>query len=533
MKRLSIFRPAVPLTLLAMAILLSQSRSQAQTSPLWGNLKPGPYGIGFRTITTYDHSRFLKRKHDPAGKPITTERAQPLHISVWYPARADARGDRMTFEQYLYHSEVKDNFAALTAEEQQRARKNLKDFFERPFNFPYGAVPADRWEQLMKTRTAAVLNAKAATGSFPLIVGVGGSVGHAVLDEYLASNGYIVARVTGIEPELDGMTRTEFGVRNLEFLIGHMRDFPNVDRNRIGTIGMSAAGFPPYLLAMRNPEVDAIVIMESAIFYERYASMLKPTPWHDPKKLTVPFLHMFRQTESAGNENLNDFEALRYSERYRYLLTPPNLVHQEFSNYGNAATVLGIRGKDEATAKTAFETNWRYVLHFLNAHVKKDPASLSFLRRKPQENGVPVGFLTLEIKESVKPAPTQTEFLVLIREQGVSSAVQLYEQAKKSDPDAPLFREGTHISMGYRLLESGRQKESIEFFQFGTTLYPASARMLIGLSEAYTAAGNKVQAITAMERSDALLAGDANLSETQRNNLKNWLSENLRKMKAQ
>lgn len=532
MKRNPLFDQAVILILLVLTLLLCQRRTLAQSSPLWGKLKPGPYGIGFRVIKTHDHSRFLKRKHDLAGKPITTERGQPLLISVWYPAKANARGDRMTFEQYLYRSEVKENFAELTAEEQQRARKNLKDFFERPFNFPYGAVPADRWEQLMKTRSAAAPKATAEAGSFPLIVGTGGSIGHTVLNEYLASHGYIVARVSALEPELTGMARTEFDVRNLEFLIGHMRGFPNVDRHRLGAIGMSAAGFPPYLLAMRNLEVDAIVIMESALFYERYASMLKPTPWHDPNKLSVPFLHMFRQTESAANENLKDFEALRYSERYRYLLTAPNLVHQDFSNYGNAATVLGIRGKDEAAAKTAFETNWLYVLHFLNAHVKKDSASLRFLHHKPEENGVAPGFLTLETKAAVKPAPTQTEFLTLLREQGLSRALPLYEQAKKADPEAPLFRETTYISMGYRLLESGKQQAAIELFQFGTTLYPASARMLIGLSEAYTAAGNKEQAIQQMERSEGLLIGDANLNEAQRNNLKNWLTENLRKLKA-
>ncbi|HYE73813.1 MAG TPA: hypothetical protein VEF04_10790, partial [Blastocatellia bacterium] len=407
------------------------------------------------------------------------------------------------------------------------------NFFERPFNFPYGAVPAERWEQLMKTPTAAVMNAAAEPGSFPLIVGAGGSIGHAVLDEYLASHGYIVARITGLEPELTGMTRTEFGVRNLEFLIAHMRDFPNVDRNRLGAIGMSAGGFPPYLLAMRNPEVDAIVIMESAIFYERYVSMLKPSPWHDPKKLTVPFLHMFRQKESEANENLSDFEALRYSKRYRYLLAAPNLLHQDFSNYGNAARVLGIRGKDEINAKAAFETNWFYVLQFLNAYVKKDQASLRFLERKPEENAIKPGFLTLEIKEAIKPAPTQTEFLALIRGEGVSRAIAVYEQAKRADPNAPLFAEVTHISMGYRLLEDGMKKEAIELFQFGTTLYPTSTHMLIGLSEAHIAIGNKEQAINQMEQSEKLLAGDTNISEAQRKNLKNWLNENLKRLRAQ
>ncbi len=40
------------------------------------------------------------------------------------------------------------------------------------------------------------------------------------------------------------------------------------------------------------------------------------------------------------------------------------------------------------------------------------------------------------------------------------------------------------------------------------------------------------QAIKQMEQSEGMLAGDANLNEAQRNSLKNWLTENLRKLKA-
>jgi hypothetical protein len=536
MSRDRLFGATIVITLVITGLFFFEHSAQAQSSPLWGNLKPGPYGIGFRVIKTYDHSRFLKRKYDREGKLNTTERALPLLISVWYPAKAAANSAAISFEQYLYLSEVREDFAELTEEERQQARKNLKDFFERPFNFPYGAVSAERWEQLLKTRTAAVMNAVAENGSFPLIVGNGGSVGHAVLDEYLASHAYIVARITAppLDAEVSGLARTEFGVRNLEFLIAHMRSFPNLDRNRLAAIGMSAAGFPPYLLAMRNSEIDAMVIMESAIYYDRYASQIKPSPWYELNKLTVPFIHMFRQTESAANENLKDFEAARYSQRYRYLLVAPNLLHQDFSNYGNAATaVLGIRGKDEIAAKHAFETNWLYVLQFLNAHVKKDPASLSFLRRKPEENGVPPGFLTLEIKEAVNPAPTQTEFLTLIREQGMPRALQIYEQAKKADPEALLFSQNSHVLLGYQLLQREKAKEAIEVFKLGIAAYPAGARISVGLSEAYAAVGDKEQAIQQTEKSLSLLAGDGNLSEAQRNTLRNNLSENLKKLKAQ
>jgi dienelactone hydrolase len=512
------------------------SSVQAQTQPpIWGGLKPGPYGVGFKTVTTYDYSRPGQRKYDYEGRFNSGERALPLLISVWYPAKANVGGARMSFEQYLYLSFMKRAFVELTPDEKLAAKKDLKAFFERPFNFPYGAVPQESWERLMQTRGFAVMNAEAAPGHFPLVAGTGGPLAHTTLDEYLASHGYVVARVMSPgEINLTGMQRTEFDVRNLEHLIGHLRAFPGVDRDRLGVIGMSAGGFPPYLLAMRNTEVDALVVMESALFYDRYASALKHTPWHDAGRLTAPYLHMYRKKESEASENLKDFEALRHSLRYRYLLHAENLLHQDFSNHGMAATyVLGIRGKDEPVAKLALETNWRYVLHFLNAHVKKDQSSLAFLRRKPEENGIPANFLTVEIKEAVKPAPSQSDFLSIIEQSGLPRAAQIYEEARKADPDAALFREEALISVGYRLLEGRKVGEAVGVFKLGVTSHPASARLYAGLSEAYAAESNKEMAVGSAEKSLALLAGDGGLADAVKARMKDSLTESVRRLKAQ
>lgn len=38
----------------------------AQHPPQWGNLKPGPYAIGYRTIQTVDYSRMLSKAEDLA-----------------------------------------------------------------------------------------------------------------------------------------------------------------------------------------------------------------------------------------------------------------------------------------------------------------------------------------------------------------------------------------------------------------------------------------------------------------------------------
>jgi hypothetical protein len=97
-----------------------------------------------------------------------------------------------------------------------------------------------------------------------------------------------------------------------------------------------------------------------------------------------------------------------------------------FSKYGMDATfVLDLRGQDKPAAERALKTNWRCILHFLNAYVKKDQASLAFLRRKPEENGLPADFPTVEIKEAVKPAPAPWEFLSVIKQSGLPRAARI------------------------------------------------------------------------------------------------------------
>lgn len=310
----------------------------------------------------------------------------------------------MTFESYLYAGSMTEAFAELTAAEKQAARESLRGFFERPQNFPYGKPPEEAWSRLLNTRTEAVENAEAEAGPFPIIIGSSSIAGLSITNEYLASHGYIVAFVTPLtRSNLSGVLRTESSVRDLEYLIGYMRGYPNADQNRLGAIGFSGGGFAPYLLAMRNTDVDAVVTLESAIFMPRFSSSLKPSPYFDATKLTAPLLHAFRKKESEEDEDLSDFYSLRYSKRYRFLLNGESLLHQDFGAYGIAVTtVLDLRGKDRETACRAFELTCRYVLHFLNAHVKKDPASQEWLNRKPEENGAPAGFLTFEIKEAVK-----------------------------------------------------------------------------------------------------------------------------------
>ncbi len=54
-------------TIIAFFFLFLSSKISSQDSPLWGDLEPGEYAVGFKVINKIDHSRPIKDKYDQNG----------------------------------------------------------------------------------------------------------------------------------------------------------------------------------------------------------------------------------------------------------------------------------------------------------------------------------------------------------------------------------------------------------------------------------------------------------------------------------
>ena len=124
------------LTMLPAATVVAQSSRRA-TSPLWGDLAAGPHRVGY----TFEKLRDRTRSAAPG------DAGYPLVLSYWYPARAGS-GRPMTFAGYQAIDAIDASLAGPTREQLAEADRQLKAFYERPFNFPFGAVEADRWSRL-------------------------------------------------------------------------------------------------------------------------------------------------------------------------------------------------------------------------------------------------------------------------------------------------------------------------------------------------------------------------------------------------
>jgi hypothetical protein len=238
--RITRFLCTVALTILATVL---SGNAYAQKSAFWGNLEPGSYPVSFKVIYKYDYSRSWKPKRGVEGQLTLGERARPVRISVWYPAQKQTAALKALYRDYVYFKTSNKDFTQTNKMLEERDAANLRHIFKNSEQV---------FQKLLSTQMAASLNALPSRGSFPLVVYSSGlndiSSSNVVLWEYLASHGYVVITVPQLGTTSDSVNLginpidLETQIRDLEFALAAMHDFPNVDRNKLAAMGHSMGG---------------------------------------------------------------------------------------------------------------------------------------------------------------------------------------------------------------------------------------------------------------------------------------------------
>jgi hypothetical protein len=503
---------------LALTAFLSAGHQQpifAQSPPLWGGLKPGPHAVGFRVVSAYDHARTYDRDFPPRG---CAGRARPIQISVWYPARPVTGDAPMPFEVYAHLLMKEESFGPLNAEERRRSRETFKSHVMR-WNRREGArVVDEKLDQLMRLPTAAVREAAPRGGRFPLVVLAQGSdqsaFYHAILCEFLASHGYVVATSPSmgadsrfIGPSLKG---AETQARDMEFIIRRLLEDPHTDREKLGLAAFSNGGLASFLTLMRNSNIDALVSLDSVLGFGFAGPLLKQSPFFDTSKAQAPVMHLY--PKDAQGLDLSLLNSLKYADTT--LLSFTGLTHFDFSSLGVLSHMLMANPAGEADAVArGHEVMGRYVLHFFDAHLKGDRRGRDFLGRKPEENGVAAGFLAVSSRAARKALPTVDQFLNLATAGDLEKALALYAEVKRLDPEHGVPQEGTLNTLGYLLLFDDRVREAIRVFELNVESYPRAFNTYDSLGEAYWRAGNREEAVRNYRKSLELNPDNTNAVE--------------------
>jgi pimeloyl-ACP methyl ester carboxylesterase len=381
----------------------------AQESNFKINLKHGPYAVGFKSVNHYDYSRNFNPGSDIDGNPIR-EKARPLQTGIWYPVKREKVKDAqpMHYKEYIYLLSYEKHFGKLT---DKRKKKAVVRFFK------WLKTPEEKRKE-QEVRTAAFQDAEPARGRFPLVV-YGPSINsfsfeNALLMEYLAGWGYIVVSspCTGrmsrrMTPDLMGV---EAQARDMEFLVGYMHSFPNADNDRTALMGFSWGGLANVLTAMRDSRVSAIVCLDGTICYPLGYKIIKQSIYYKPDHIRIPALFMRsrdipeelfkKQGAKKPDTPFVFYDTLKYSTSFVFRFH--HLVHRNFSSAFNRFRERQPEyGElDQAKIENSYSLMCEYVRNFLDAYLKGETGALSFMKKSPQQHGIPESVLS---KKSAAP----------------------------------------------------------------------------------------------------------------------------------
>jgi tetratricopeptide (TPR) repeat protein len=481
----------------------------AGEAPLWGSLEQGPHAVGFMAMETYDYSRTFQPKRDYFGTILPGERARPIQACAWYPSLEVPDAPPVLFGDYAFTPPEDQRFYDFLAAIQNREI----GFLHRVFRNNQTAVL-----EALGTDMKAVKNADPAGGRFPLLVYHSdfnnGIAENAVLCEYLASHGFVVAlthsfgaAAVGSEPSAAGL---ETMVGDMEFVIGALRDLGFIDTDKLGVFGYRAGGLAALLLQMRNYNVDAVVGLEAVVTDPEWADVVTGNPYYDIARMTAPLLDI----HAAGGEDENDIPLETFKYAPRYSLEFAEAIGFAFTTYGLLPAMFMPAGTPELTPTgDTYEAVCGYALNFFNAYLNGSKESLAFLERSPSENGMGQVQITMSRMEAQDRPPTQDEFMGILADGDVETAVELHEKFTAADPELVLFAEATMNITGYRFLQQGRVSEAIALFKMNAETYPRSANCWDSLAEAYIANGDNDNARECVERVLETLPNDTAISD--------------------
>jgi dienelactone hydrolase len=235
-------------------------------------------------------------------------------------------------------------------------------------------------DSLLRTRMLATRGTDGTSRGRVLILVAQGNaqdvVDQAVLCEYLASRGFVVA--TTASPMVRApMTRED---QVAEYAAAQASDLATVarvaaretgaDSSRLGVIGHSFGARAALLLAMRDRRVKAMVSLDGGIGTANAMASMRTAPSFDPSAPLPPLLHFYETLDPFMKPDFSMIEALPFASRAMVL--EPAMHHVHFTTYGFAAAryrALGaVTHANEATAHDVAEVAER-TASFLLSHL--------------------------------------------------------------------------------------------------------------------------------------------------------------------
>ncbi|MEP0264668.1 alpha/beta hydrolase [Dokdonia sp.] len=500
------------LQLVFLVLLFQFNNLLSQTSLQEIDLDYGRYTIGFKHYTATDSTRTYIPKITVNHKEVL----RPIPISIWYPSTTSI----------LSKSPMSVlNYMEVLKEEEEW--ESLPNYFILDW-FYYANTPQN--QQHLKETAQAYIDIPIAKESFPVIIYApsfqASSIENFAICEQLASHGYIVISSPSRGASSKRFQKPERAIetqaRDLEFLIKEVSRFPSSDMNRVATMGFSFGGLSNVLTQMRTTIFKANLSLDGTIRYN--PDLLKSTAFYDPKKITIPFMHLAQkeipqavmQQENISATLNTDFEfydALTHCDAYKMRFH--DMSHSYFSTLGVLFEKRDLRqDKSDQKIMASYKLVSTYSLQFMNAYLKDDATALQFITNTPQENNISSDLISKESKTAtVQKAFDFYDFVHQAKLQNYKNVKTFYKQIKKTHPTLEL-PEGRLNTLGLQLIFNPKNVQAgISIFELALQLYPTSANLYDSLAEGYLYIGDTKNAIYNFEKSLSLNPDNQNATK--------------------
>lgn len=447
--------------------------------PAWGGLQPAG-AVGFRVLRVEDETRAYGPLPDAGEWEFG---ARPLQLGVWYPAApgdvpdpvgspsAAEAGQPMILRDVVRLLATELHAGPATSEALRSAERGL---LRGPID-PYLAPEADAEIELQRVLDLPLLarrNAAAAAGAFPIILHTGVLHTQVLLNEYLASHGYVVIGVPlmGTSPAWRG--RGEPGpamwdemTRDLALAEAEVAHLPFADRDRVAVIGLLAG--PGILHAMRDPRIDAVALLDAAL-----PPGLRALPGWEPGALRAPVLELRNTVSTRSDAPVLD--SLAHVGGWRVVLD--SLQHSDF--YPFARWVHAATPDRMAPAHAVIA---QYTRAFLDAVLKDDSEAARWLERDPASHPAPARAGRVVRLHASRMPPTSRTLLTWARHGRANNVLREVQAARAADPDALPVDPGALLTVARFLWRDGLRDEAVAAARAVLVLDPdqAAARSLL------------------------------------------------------
>lgn len=509
------FRPTW--ALVAVVVALSSGPALAQDPLLWGSLKPGPYGVGYRKLYQLDHTRQYDPDYSTDPTKLPAHKPRPSLICVWYPAKKTGAGP-MEYRRYL---DVSSDDARIAPFAKRLSRHVVAAVSEGTVGKePVNRTPAETaaFERLLATKTFAVKDAPPAEGRFPVVLnhaGLGGVADdNSVLFELLASHGYVVLASAYPNYYAEGVRigsdlHTSF--RDLEFLSRYARELKFADADRLGAMGHSwGATAVLHWAALPDSPLRALVTLDSGFEYisiedtgvEMLINHMKANKGNI-RAATLRFAG--RATLKTNFDFLEPY--LKYAPDYQAAVA--SLTHNDYLTHGAIGpALLPEKWPDPKGARrTSYDRICRHVLLFFDATLKQRTAARKALEKSVRGEGLDDG-LRLKFKPAAPVPPTNGQIAVYLKEHGLDKALELV----RSFPDMRPLRVAAAAST---LIEDGDAKAALLALRWATKDYPKRTINQVWLGQALIHTGDQAGALAAYRKAAELLPNDDEMAKNE------------------